>query len=43
MEVRVETIVEVSVRLPDFLEHLDVQAQLIDTKLIGVLFQPGKT
>ena len=38
MQVRVEPIVEVGVRFPDLLEHLDVEAELVDHQIVRVLF-----
>ena len=40
MQVRVESIVEICVWLPDFLQHLHVEAQLVDHKVVRVLLQP---
>ena len=40
MQVGVEAIVEVGVRLPDLLQHLHVEAQLVDHQVVRVLLQP---
>ena len=40
VQVRVESIVEICVWLPDFLQHLHVEAQLVDHKVVRVLLQP---
>ena len=40
MQVGVEAIVEVGVRLPDLLKHLHVEAQLVDHQVVRVLLQP---
>ena len=40
MQIGVEAVVEVRVRLPDLLQHLHVEAQLVDHQVVRVLLQP---
>ena len=40
MQIGVEAIVKVRVRLPDLLQHLHVEAQLVDHQVVRVLLQP---
>ena len=40
MQIGVEAVVKVGVRLPDFLQHLHVEAQLVDHQVVRVLLQP---
>ena len=40
MQIGVEAVVKVRVRLPDFLQHLHVEAQLVDHQVVRVLLQP---
>ncbi len=42
VEVRAQAIVEISVWLPDLLQHLDVEAQVVDGERVGVLVQTGE-
>ena len=42
VEVRAQPVVKVRVRLPDLLQHLDVQAEVVDGQGVGVLPQPGE-
>ena len=39
MQIGVEAIVKVRVRLPDLLQHLHVEAQLVDHQVVRVLLQ----
>ena len=43
MQVGVEAIVEVGVRLPDLLQHLHVEAQLVDHQVVRALLQSLKS
>ena len=40
VQIGVEAVVKVRVRLPDFLQHLHVEAQLVDHQVVRVLLQP---
>ena len=40
MQIGVEAVVKVGVRLPDLLQHLHVEAQLVDHQVVRVLLQP---
>ena len=39
MQIGVEAVVKVRVRLPDLLQHLHVEAQLVDHQVVRVLLQ----
>ena len=40
MQIGVEAVVKVCVWLPDLLQHLHVEAQLVDYQVVRVLLQP---
>ena len=40
MQIGVEAVVKVCVWLPDLLQHLHVEAQLVDHQVVRVLLQP---
>ena len=40
MQIGVEAVVKVGVRFPDLLQHLHVEAQLVDHQVVRVFLQP---
>ena len=43
MEVGVKTIVKVGIRFPDLLQHGNIQTQLVDHKVVGIVLQSFET